>query len=166
MPAPICPANRRRSGTRIRSGLAGRCGGGCAPGIRRAPAAAVASKTRARTHCLPSAGPAGDRTASCCAAAAGSGKPAPVTPGLKLRHGICLHFLAACGGELGGIRTHDPLIKSQLLYRLSYEPHAGCRRLWVAPGQAPMRGKPLSFNPKIEISGTEKSFIAKPANPP
>ena len=25
-------------------------------------------------------------------------------------------------GELGGIRTHDPLIKSQMLYRLSYEP--------------------------------------------
>ena len=25
-------------------------------------------------------------------------------------------------GEPGGIRTHDPLIKSQMLYRLSYEP--------------------------------------------
>ena len=25
-------------------------------------------------------------------------------------------------GELGGIRTRDPLIKSQMLYRLSYEP--------------------------------------------
>ena len=25
-------------------------------------------------------------------------------------------------GELDGIRTHDPLIKSQMLYRLSYEP--------------------------------------------
>lgn len=24
-------------------------------------------------------------------------------------------------GELGGIRTRDPLIKSQMLYRLSYE---------------------------------------------
>ncbi len=25
-------------------------------------------------------------------------------------------------GRLGGDRTHDPLIKSQLLYQLSYEP--------------------------------------------
>ena len=27
-----------------------------------------------------------------------------------------------CIGEPDGIRTHDPLIKSQMLYRLSYEP--------------------------------------------
>ena len=32
------------------------------------------------------------------------------------------HPKVAClVGELGGIRTHDPLIKSQMLYRLSYE---------------------------------------------
>ena len=24
-------------------------------------------------------------------------------------------------GDLGGVRTHDPLIKSQMLYQLSYE---------------------------------------------
>ena len=31
---------------------------------------------------------------------------------------------AACGGRTR-IRTRDPLIKSQLLYQLSYTPHSG-----------------------------------------
>ena len=34
-----------------------------------------------------------------------------------LRKGRCFFV-----GEPDGIRTHDPLIKSQMLYRLSYEP--------------------------------------------
>ncbi len=42
-----------------------------------------------------------------------------------------------CVGELGGIRTHDPLIKSQLLYQLSYEPHAG---FYKGMGRARSRG--------------------------
>jgi hypothetical protein len=33
--------------------------------------------------------------------------------------GLC-HFLVEGNGTPGGDRTHDPLIKSQLLYQLSY----------------------------------------------
>ena len=40
-------------------------------------------------------------------------------------------------GELDGIRTHDPMIKSHVLYRLSYELSPdGVSRRAVPPGQA------------------------------
>jgi hypothetical protein len=37
-------------------------------------------------------------------------------------------------GEPGGTRTRDPLIKSQMLYRLSYRPFAAWRGSMLSPG--------------------------------
>ena len=44
-------------------------------------------------------------------------------------------------GEPGGTRTHDPLIKSQVLYRLSYGLRAAC----VGAGLRPVNSGPGGF---------------------
>ena len=52
-------------------------------------------------------------------------------------------------GELGGIRTRDPLIKSQMLYRLSYEPKLVINK--------------TSYEPKLVINKTNMLIDDKKA---
>lgn len=62
-------------------------------------------------------------------------------PGGRCGHGEPASGLDGCGGEPDRIRTCDPLIKSQLLYQLSYGPITG--RLFMNPardGQVQKRG--------------------------
>ena len=50
----------------------------------------------------------------------------PVIRGYWLRYG-----LIARSGTLGRIRTRDPLVRSQVLYPLSYEREKGFRGSWL-----------------------------------
>lgn len=65
--------------------------------------------------------------------------------------------MSCCNGRYSGepdrIRTCDPLIKSQLLYQLSYGP-AFCERLtteFVRGGQGPIRRKLSSLEESFEL---------------
>src|SRR4051794_25215873 len=55
----------------------------------------------------------------------------------QVSFGVAAFTLFELIGERGGARTHDPVIKSHVLYRLSYALTSGSRRL---PGAVDPRG--------------------------
>ncbi len=75
-------------------------------------------------------------------------------------------------GERAGARTRDPLIKSQMLYRLSYALACRGRVFWVeavvrrlAPNRRSRVGPPLRAGRQGPNSGAPVPFHARRVNP-
>src|SRR6266536_268089 len=121
---------------------------------------------RGDSSAVPSSGSAcGARSAAAGASnGAEPSKMLAVVPRWFLRGGQQNHLCAFTAysleiqhitGEPGGTRTHDPLIKSQVLYRLSYGLRAAC----VGGGLFPVNSGAAGFKRKWRLFGLRPTAL-------